>query len=181
MNSHKEWYTVCSENNIVLSQCDDTHDFKITFSVLEKYENIVEIIQQNKLFELIQMLNEDIIEKCSENIVNNNNNVVLKLNTKDLNINNNIYNNLVIVLNYSKTIDNNLYRLISVDSTDTKVSNNEIHLKQFALLLSNNKSKTNFDITYTLANNNIKNLNVSEKFISLYLKKLFYRLKQYFD
>jgi len=181
MNSNKEWYTVCSENNIMLSQCDDTHDFKITFSVLEKYENIVEIIQQNKLFELIQLLNADIIEECSENVVNNNNNVVLKLNTKELNINNKLYNNLVIMLNYSKNIDNNICGLISIDSTNNKVSNNEIQLEQFSLIITDNKSKTNFDINYTIANNNITNLNVSEKFISLYLKKIFYRLHQYFN
>ena len=45
MNSDSEWYTLCSKNNTLLEHLEDTNDFKITFDVLEKYENIVEIIQ----------------------------------------------------------------------------------------------------------------------------------------
>jgi len=181
MNSSKEWYTVCSENDIILSQSDETHDFKITFNVLEKYENIVEIIQQNQIFELVHMLNNDIIEKYTESIINKNNNVVFKINTKDLSINNKIYNNLFIVLEFSKNIDNNTCKLESVASTNKKLENNEIQLENFSLLVSNNNSKTTFVIEYTISSTDMENLNVSEKFISLYLKKIFYRLKQYFD
>jgi hypothetical protein len=181
MSFPKEWYTVCSDNDIILSQCEDTHDFKITFNVLEKYETIVEIIQQNQFFELAHMLNDDIIEKYTENNIDNKNNVILKINTKDLNINNNIYNNLFIVLDYSKNIDKNICQMKSISSNNKLVENNEIQLEKFSLLVSNNNSKTTFDIEYTIYSNDMKNLNVSEKFMSLYLKKIFYRIKQYFD
>ena len=41
MNSDSEWYTLCSKNNTLLEHLEDTNDFKITFDVLEKYENII--------------------------------------------------------------------------------------------------------------------------------------------
>ena len=84
MNSDSEWYTLCSKNNTLLEHLEDTNDFKITFDVLEKYENIVEIIQDNKLFELLFELNKDVIINYSETINKNTSNVTLTISSKNL-------------------------------------------------------------------------------------------------
>ena len=84
MDDENEWYELCSKNGILLSHLDNSNDFNITFSVLEKFDTICEIIKERKLFELIFELNKDIITDYSETIQNDFSNVKLDINTDGL-------------------------------------------------------------------------------------------------
>jgi len=184
METDNEWYTLCSDNKILLEHLEDSNDFKITFDVLEKYENIVEIIHAHKLFELLFELNKEIILNYSEKINSNTNvnNVIITISSKNLSSFDDNSKEAAIYFNYSikennKTGCTTLYSSRLIDKPiDT--NKNHIYLCNFDLQLINKHKSSQIIINYSLSDEINK---VSHKFISLHFKNIFYKLKQYFD
>ncbi len=181
MNSDSEWYTLCSKNNILLEHLEDTDDFKITFDVLEKYENIVEIIQDNRIFELLFELNKDVIINYSETINKNISDVILTISSKNLPVLDDKFTEANVYFSYSIKENKELgcttlYSNV-INKPDEK-SYNSVYLHNFDLQLTNNHKSSHFIVNYSLNDGSNK---VSNKFISLHLKNIFYKLKQYFD
>jgi hypothetical protein len=180
MDLDNEWYSLCSKNDVELLHLDNTNDFKITFEVLENFDNICEIIQQHELFELIFELNRDVLTNYSEIEINNVNNVTFNITSKGL-PSFNTFSEAVIYLSYSikyNKLDDciNLYSH-SVNKPGN-ADNNHIYLVNFGFQVNKQSASSLVTISYTL-DDNINN--VSNKFISLHLKNIFYKVKKYFD
>ena len=181
MNSDSEWYTLCSKNNTLLEHLEDTNVFKITFDVLEKYENIVEIIQDNKLFELLFEVNKDVIINYSETRNKNTSNVTLTISSKNLPSIDDKFTEANVYFSYSIKENKQLgctTLYSNVINKPVETSNNSIYLHNFDLQLTTKHKSSQFIVNYSL-NESINK--VSIKFISLHLKNIFYKLKQYFD
>jgi hypothetical protein len=183
METDNEWYTLCSDNKILLEHLEDSNDFKITFDVLEKYENIVEIIHAHKLFELVFELNKEIILNYSEKINSktNVNSVIITISTKNLPSIEDNSKEASIYFNYSIKEDNKLGCTTLYSSSIDKpidTNKNHIYLCNFDLQLINKKTSSQIIINYSLTDEINK---VSHKFISLHFKNIFYKLKLYFD
>jgi len=183
MDNDSEWYTLCSNNDILLEHLEDSNDFKITFDVLEKYENIVEIINDHNLFELVFELNKDKILNYSEKTNSNTNvhNVIITIASKHLPSFDGTSKEVYLYFNYSIKENNKvgcttLYSTL-VDNNIDK-NNNHIYLSNFDLQLINKHTSSKVIINYSLGDEINK---VSHKFISLHFKSIFNKLKQYFD
>jgi len=180
MDIDNEWYSLCSKNDVELLHLDNTNDFKITFEVLENFDNICEIIQQHELFELIFELNRDVLTNYSEIENKNVNNVRFNITSKGL-PSFNTFSEAVIYLSYSIKYDKLDERINLYSNSVNKPSNsddNHIYLVNFGFQVNKNAESSLVTINYTL-DDNINN--VSNKFISLHLKNIFYKVKKYFD
>jgi hypothetical protein len=181
MDTNNEWYTLCSDNNILLEHLEESSDFKITFDVLEKYENIVEIIKEHKLFELVFELNKDIMLNYSEKTNSNNSDIILVMEPKKLSSFDNTAKEVNIYFNYSIKENTNLESITLFSSLVDKpvdTNKNNIYLCNFDLQVTNKKTSSHFILNYSLSDYISK---VTDKFISLHLKSIFYKLKKYFD
>lgn len=179
MDCEDEWYVLCSDKNVLLEHLDDTNRFRITFDVSGNYNSILEIISENQLFELLFELNKDILLDYTTTETNNIHNVLLKVSTKNINITN-IKDDMFMHLNYTSKFNSNECELNSVviDKVD-KLTKNHLFLSDFNVKISNNNSYTKFVINYVI--DDMIDNNLAPKFVALYLKKLFYRVKLYFD
>ena len=181
MKDDNEWYTLCSNNDMLLEHLEESNDFRITFDVLEKYENVVEIIQEHKIFELIFELNRDVIINYSETSNNNVNNIILNISSKNLPSFDNNFTEAFVHISYSIKENKNLECTTLCSNLINKPLDSDkthIYLLNFDLHLLNKHKSSQFIINYSL-NDDISK--VSNKFVSLHLKNIFYKLKQYFD
>jgi hypothetical protein len=180
MDLDNEWYSLCSKNDVELLHLDNTNDFKITFEVLENFDNICEIIQEHQLFELIFELNKDVLTNYSEIEINNVNKVTFNITSKGL-PSFNTFSEAVIYLSYSikyNKLDDCINLYSHSVNKPSNADNNHIYLVNFGFQVNKQSDSSLVTINYTL-DDNINN--VSNKFISLHLKNIFYKVKKYFD
>lgn len=181
MDDENEWYELCSKDGVLLSHLDNSNDFNITFSVLEKFDTICEIITERKLFELIFELNRNVITDYSETIRDDFSSVKLDINTDGL-PSFNTHKESSIFLEYSIDGDTQKDDCICLSSQvinkPENAEKNHIYLVKFDLNVKKSGGVSIFAINYSL---DININNVSNKFISLHLKNIFYKLKQYLD
>jgi hypothetical protein len=65
MDKDSEWYPLCSNNDILLEHLEDSNNFKITFDVLEKYENNVDYATKKEMNEKFY---KPLFEKTYDNL-----------------------------------------------------------------------------------------------------------------
>jgi len=176
--SNSEIYVLCNENDMILEHQDETNNFKLTFSVNEKYNNVAEIVEGNSIFALIYELNKDIILDYIENFENNINKVVFRINTNKVNIFKEFSDEIYLFINYIISKHDNKIILSSKMEENISSNKNYIYLINYNTEIRNNNKSTLISLNFTL---NKKINNISNKFIALYIKKIFFKLKQYFD
>jgi hypothetical protein len=174
-------YTLCSDNDMVLEHEDDTNNFRLTFNVLEKYDNVVEIIKDNALFKLIYEVNNTIITEYRDDIKDNVNQIELKINTpKDYSFKNTYGDYFVLRIGYSLKIKDNEVILINNKFINNKNnnSNSDIWFDNFNISTKELSNGCLFTVLFTFDKNVNDTMN---KFCALYIKKLIKNLKLYFD
>lgn len=178
-------YILCDNDNIILEHEDDTNNFTISFNVKENFNEIKELFIENTFFYLLKELNDDIINEYKENILNDINNVVLKIQTPNEPIFKKLFDKYIFLnIKYNKYITNENIKLTGVK--DISISNvynkSDIHFDQFNMMIqpinTNSDSCTKCILEFSFVNNLD---GVTNKFISLYIKKLIKKFKQYFD
>jgi hypothetical protein len=178
--NNSEIYILCNENDMTLEHQDETNNFKLTFFVKEKFQNVSDLVEGNSIFALLYELNKDIILNYIENFEDNINKVVYKINTNKINIFKEFADEIYLFLNYIITKSDNK-TILSSKIKDTELSTNNknyVYLINYNTEIYNNITSTKITINFTL---NKKINNISNKFVALYMKKIFYKLKQYFD
>ena len=186
-------YVLCSDDDIVLKHSDNTNDFQMSFDVLEAYENVSSLIEQNMFFTLLSELNPDIIVDCSETSIGEVRNVICKINSpKDASLK--IFKKCIYLhisysmhrVNQNETILSAAVAAESATTAATATTDDDDALTTTAIALEHfymsiNKTCTNgthFVIKFSFDN---KINDVTNKFIALFLKKLIKKIKQYFD
>jgi len=176
---NKEWQSICSEHDILMDKNDDNL-YRIKFNMIENKNNklnIIDTIKQNIFFQLIYELNQDIIKEYISDFKNNKNNVVLTvindneiIDTKSINVN----------LNINYFFQNNKCEMVSSNDNSTLLSTlDNIYVNDFHLSITNDIT-TEILLTFSL-DDDIFNSALEKIFIALYFKKIFRRLKLYFE
>lgn len=178
-------YILCDEDDMCLEHIDNSNQFMLSFSVLEKYNNVVEIVESDELFILLKTLNDDNIRNVEQTILQNNiYETILTINTpKTLHTSNAIDPVCNIIMKYSKHITNTITILSDVSQNNKsilQVKDNikQIYISNFCLKVKNINNQTTFEIEFLFDSNVNENIN---KFLALYIKKLFKKIKLYFD
>ena len=178
-------YILCDDDDMCLKHIDNTNHFILTFSVLEKYNNVVEIVESDELFILLKTLNDDNITNVEQTILQNNiYESILTIKTpKTLHTSRSVVPVCKIIIKYTKNITDKITTLSDASQSNKhiiQVKDNieEIYISNFCLNITNNNDNTRFDITLAFDANINDSIN---KFVALYIKKLFKKLKLYFD
>jgi hypothetical protein len=179
MSNSDDTYVLCSDDEIILEHQDDTNKFKLTFNVLESYEAVVEILQDNFFFDLAKQVNSNIITDSTQSSKDNINYNSLKIITpKDFNFKNTYGEHINLHFVYVVNIINeNQAILQNIQNKNTKSDLENIYFNDFGVVITKN-NVTSIVISFTFDENVNDTMN---KFIALYIKKIFKNVKKYFD
>jgi len=177
-----DWYIVCDEKNLLLKK-NDNNEYSLSFDINENPVNdvsVLELLNCKQLFELLYELNKDIIESItedSENTINNVNNVTIKI--KNLKSEFKQIKNVNIHLKFVYKFDNDECIISSFPFDSNLVSTEDnLYIPSFQINFKQNQP-TNVLLTFKL--DEVVDNDVFQMYIGLYFKKLFYRLKMYFE
>ena len=179
--NNDDWYCVCSEKNIILeSNYDNSNLYKLYFNTnnTTNITEIIDIIKDGEFFKLICELNKDIIYQYDIVNVNEQNQLIqlnLKNDIKNKELDIKIYLNINIIINH----DNNSCIITSNNSNLNTSTNKEIYLHDFKITIEEYQNKPQFVILFGI--DDVFNTDIIRLSLALYLKKIFYKLKLYFD
>lgn len=177
----KDWIFVMCEKDISLFQ--NENNYKITFNLKNTgntYNDIIDIIKNNDLFELLYELNKDVIQTFTLKSVDAE---TYYANIKVINKNLEYfdYENLTFHVNYSNKIEETKGVIYSKPFNNNDAEDNsEIYLSNFIIEISNNKDNISFLVKYSF-DKEIFDSNLINTSISMHIIKILYRLKLYFE
>ena len=176
----EEWSLIVCEKNISLFQNNSL--YKIIFDIKQSentFTNINEIVKENELFELLYELNKDIIDKFSADVTDNNRQ---KITMTIINKKTEYFNHpfFTIHIHYDKKIEGESCSIFSIPYTNNNVKENEIYLSNFNINISKEESNIHFLINFSFDEKIFEN-DLIKMTLSMYIQKIFYRLKLYFE
>lgn len=180
--SEEDWYTICNEKDILL-QKNDENIYKIDFLLKDKESEytLINLIKANQLFDLLFELNKDIAE--SINTVNSSNDsqyTVIHIINKNIDlINEKIIH---IHLQYQYIFDTNkcILKPIVINRKEDD-SQTLIYMDNFRVEIEESvDNPTKIHLLFGF-NNKFFESNLVHVGIAMYIKKIFYRLKLYFE
>ena len=178
-----DYQIICSEKNIILKK-DENNLYYLDLEINESSTNehtIYDIISNDAFFDLLFELNNDIVIDYSTSDLNNNyKNIIYKLNLSDVDDSKNENMNLIfnVVVNTisdnkcSITSNNDSQNYAAADSDNIK----NCFLDSFTLFYEKN-DVSKLSIQFKLDHDDM----IKNYFISMYLKKIFYKFKKYFE
>ena len=202
MSKDDSFRKICDKQNILLER-NNVGEFKINFDIAQNNEdaNIFEIIENGDFFDLLFQLNEDIIEKYENTKLDDQpsiDNVLIAFkNIFDDDAFDEMDDVCLNLKTQSKFTLDNKCEIIGLDvKTTTDIKNNTINnaINNAINNTINNATKINID-NLLVSIEKIKNKfmvvvtfkitgNVSDiikTYIGYYLKKIFYKIQQYFE
>jgi len=171
----KDFYKVCDDKNILLEK-NDFSSFRINLSINNNSNNnynLIEIINQNELWNLLYELNKDIIEEYNYNKLTNENNEQIYIKIKNIKKNEEFNNISLNIENIINKISDYEYQLYCFDINNI---NNKNKVDDFKINIKIVNNITIIDIDFTFNENTNDAINT---YIALYIKKIFYRLSKY--
>jgi len=178
----EEWSLIVCEKNISLFQNNSL--YKIMFDIKQSdnlFTNIKEIVKENELFELLYELNKDVIDKFNVDTTNNNtqNTTMTIINKKTEYFN---YPFFTINIHYDNNIEEDSCSIFSIPYSNNNeiVKENEIYLSDFNINMSKDESNIHFLINFSFDDKIFDN-DLIKMTLSMYIQKIFYRLKLYFE
>jgi len=177
---------ICDKQNILLER-NNLGEFKINLVIEQNNAdaNVFEIIQNGDFFDLLYQLNEDIIEKYEnkkEDIDPSIDNIVIAFkNIFDDDTFDDMDGICLNLKTQSKFILDNKCEIIGLDvKTTSDVINNIININIDNLLVSIEKinNKFIFIVTFKITGNAS---DIMKTYVGYYLKKIFYKIQQYFE
>jgi regulator of replication initiation timing len=176
----EEWSLLVCEKNISLFQNNSL--YKIMFDIKQTentYTNINEIVKENELFELLYELNKDVIDKFTADVTDNNRQktTMTIINKKTEYFNHPFF---TIHIHYDNKIDDENCSIFSIPYNNSNVLENEIYLSNFNINISKDESNIHFLINFSFDDNIFEN-DLIKMTLSMYIQKIFYRLKLYFE
>jgi hypothetical protein len=195
-NDEDDWFTICDEKHIILEK-NSSNAYKITFSVHSKggEDTVLNVLKNGQLFELLEALNPDVIDKI--NVTEHANNVhdvfiTFKNNSNDkdgeeLDKIIDVYfslkynfkeNKCIITSNYIQDNDKNKNDNSESNSQIKKDGKEFLPISKINLKVVEKNNKTSMCLIFKIDS---KSSNIINMYIGLYFKKIFYRFKQYFE
>jgi hypothetical protein len=181
----EELYILCSDDNMILEHIDYTNKFKLKFDVKESYSNIVDLIKSQDFYTLIKELNSDIVRNVEIIGQNDYDEVVFDIEVPNsLKVSDTINKNLKLHLFYKNTygdLQTKIEGFIpSLEYINTKKMEiiNDIYLENTSIIVYKKGETSTFELFLNFDNKINDKIN---KFLALYLKKLFKKVKMYFD
>ena len=196
-NDEDDWFTICDEKHIILEK-NSSNAYKITFSVHSTggEDTVLNVLKNGQLFELLEALNPDVIDKI--NVTEHANNVhdvfiTFKNNSNDkdgeeLDKIIDVYfslkykfkeNKCIITSNYIQDNDKNKNDNSESDSKFKKDGREFLPVSRINLKAVEKNNKTSMCLIFKVDSK--KSSNIINMYIGLYFKKIFYRFKQYFE
>jgi len=178
----EDWVLILSEKDISLFQNETS--YKMTFDVKKSentYSSILEIIKNNDFFELLYELNRDFIEKFTSVITDEGAQCVdIKIKNKKRDFYN--FEHFTIHINCCSEIKEKEKKIViySLPFDNNNVLENEIYLSNFIIEISEQKDNVSFLITYNF-DDEIFDTDVLKMCLSMYILKIYYRLKLYLE
>lgn len=181
----EELYILCSDDNMILEHIDYTNKFILKFDVKESYSNIIDLIKSQDFYTLIKELNSDIVRNVE--IINHNDydEVVFDIEIPNsLKVSDTINKNLKLHLFYKNTYGDSQTKIEgfipSLESINNKKMEiiNDIYLENTSIIVYKKGETSTFELFLNFDNKINDKIN---KFLALYLKKLFKKVKMYFD
>jgi len=177
-----EWDHVMTEKNITLFQ--NNNSYKMSFDVNNQdksiYSDINEIVKTNQLFDLLFELNKDFIDNI--NTTNNDSgsqySIIKIINTKQEYYNHKTFNIHINCLYQEK--DESNCSIISKSFENNISLENDIYLSNFDIIMSKKESGVGFLIYFSF-DKEIFDSDLIKMCVSMYILKIFYRLKLYFE
>jgi hypothetical protein len=168
------FYTVCNDKDILLEK-NDLDEYRINMTIIPNPMNeftLIDIILEHEFWNLLFELNKDIIEYFNE-VKQTNNRDIISIKLKSENESTEFKNLLLNLLVTIEQISNNKM-IITCVNADTK--KDEIRFTDFIMNIEQIKN-TNINISFKLTNAN----DIVNTYISLCIKKIFYRLSKYLE
>lgn len=193
-NNECEWFTICSEKEILLEK-NDSNMYKITFSVSQNNEEdtVLNLLKNGQLFELLSQLNPDVIDNINVTQHNNIDHVFItfknnKGDNEDEEDNDKIVDiyfslmytfkeNKCIISSQNKKNDNDYEKVIN--KIKNKTGKEYLHVSKIKFKAVEKNNKTSICIIFKIESK--KSNNIVNMYIGLYFKKIFYRFKKYFE
>jgi hypothetical protein len=176
----EDWVFVISEKDISLFQ--NENNYKILFNVKNTentYNNIIDIVKDNDLFELLFELNKDLIESCSLKQLDSGTHYVnMKVINKKYDYFD--YDNFTMHINYANRIEERKGVIYSIPFNNNNLEKNEIYLSNFRIEIGDEKDNVSFLIKYSF-DKELFDSNLINTSLSMYILKILYRLKLYFE
>jgi len=175
------WNFVICEKDISLFQNENS--YKILFSIKNvenTYNSIIEIVKDNDLFELLFELNKDIIESFNLKSLDETHYVNIKVINKNCDYFD--CENFVMHINYANKIEEGKGLIYSVPfiNNNNNLGKNEIYLSNFSVEINDDRDAVSFIIKYSF-DKELFDSNLINTSISMYILKILYRLKLYFE
>lgn len=190
-SNESEWFTICDEKHILLEK-NDSNMYKITFSIYSSNEEdtVLNVLKNGQLFELLSQLNPDVIDNINVTEQNNIDHVFItfknnKEDDEDADKVVNIYFSLTYTFKDNKCIISSQNKSNDNDekSTMCKIKNKNgkeyLHVSKIKFKAVEKNNKTSICITFKVESK--KSNNITNMYIGLYFKKIFYRFKKYFE
>lgn len=194
-NDEDDWFTICDEKHIILEK-NSSNAYKITFNVHSKggEDTVLNVLKNGQLFELLEALNPDVIDKI--NVTEHANNVhdvfiTFKNNSNDKDSEEldkiiDVYFSLKYSFKENKCIitSNNIQNDDKNNSSESdsrfKMDGREfLPVSKINLKAVEKNNKTSMCLIFKVDSK--KSSNIINMYIGLYFKKIFYRFKQYFE
>jgi len=181
----EEYYPVCKNKNMILEK-NNNGDFRMNFTIIASQENkysIMDIIKERQLYDLLYELNKDITKtiniKLNENYLDD-----LEFIFVDLSDENNVLDSdeEIIVNLQTKTvfIDANKCEIQGINIKNTSNTRDaNVNINDFNISVEMNKNVYDISLKFSILDDNIPE--IIKMCIGLYLKKIFYKLKLYFE
>jgi hypothetical protein len=194
-NDEDDWFTICDEKHIILEK-NSSNAYKITFNVHSKggEDTVLNVLKNGQLFELLEALNPDVIDKI--NVTEHANNVhdvfiTFKNNSNDKDSEEldkiiDVYFSLKYSFKENKCIitSNNIQNDDKNNSSESdsrlkKDGREFLPVSKINLKAVEKNNKTSMCLIFKVDSK--KSSNIINMYIGLYFKKIFYRFKQYFE
>jgi len=181
------WFTVCDEKNIMLKK-NNNNDYKISLNIHSKKDEhaVLNVFKNGQLFELLSSLNPDVIDKITVTKNDNVHNVFMSFKNSDkMDGDKNI--NVCFSLQYNfkehectitSQNNQNTHECLS-DVKNKKYGKESLHVSKIKLKAVEKNDKTSVCLIFKVDAK--KTNNITNMYIGLYFKKIFYRFKQYFE
>jgi len=193
-DDNEEWYTICSEKNMLLEK-NEKDFYKIIFDIKsknngEKENTVLNILKNGQLFELLAALNPDTVETIKEDEKDNIHSIFITFKDLEDEDNKNSFDKILnihfhlkykfkknkcIITNETEQHDENVDVYAANGSKSLLVSYIKLKVNE------KNDKLTKFCLIFKINNDRVNTSNFMKLYIGLYFKKIFHRFKQYFE
>jgi len=173
---------ICDKQDILLER-NNLGDFKISLVIEQNNAdaNVFEIIKNGDFFDLLYQLNEDIIEKYENKKEDNDplidNILILFKNIFEDDTFDEMDDVFLNLKTQSKFILDNKCEIIGLDVKTTNDINN-INIDNLLVSIEKINNKFIFIVTFKISGNAS---DIIKTYVGYYLKKIFYKIQQYFE